>query len=174
MNLFIKLIFSSLNITPSDEPISKPSMENTPVVEIPQPEANASPAENSAAEEVAVNIPEPSAPETSSSINEVFTKEDAKKFTLNHVQIPEGVIRIDNEAFKDNQKIEAVVLPTSLKEIGDSAFECCSKLLTINIPENVTDIGKCAFKGCSSITSIKLPDSITRINAECFAGCEKT
>lgn len=168
-----KVDFSSLNITPSNEPISKPSMENTPVVEIPQPEANASPAENSAAEEVAVNIPEPSAPETSSSINEVFTKEDAKKFTLNHVQIPEGVIRIDNEAFKDNQKIEAVVLPTSLKEIGDSAFECCSKLLTINIPENVTDIGKCAFKGCSSITSIKLPDSITRINAECFAGCEK-
>ena len=168
-----KVDFSSLNITPSDEPISKPSMENTPVVEIPQPEANASPAENSAAEEVAVNIPETSVPETSSSINEVFTKEDAKKFTLNHVQIPEGVIRIDNEAFKDNQKIEAVVLPTSLKEIGDSAFECCSKLLTINIPENVTDIGKCAFKGCSSITSIKLPDSITRINAECFAGCEK-
>ena len=168
-----KVDFSSLNITPSDEPISKPSMENTPVVEIPQPEANASPAENSAAEDVAVNIPEPSAPETSSSTNEVFTKEDAKKFTLNHVQIPEGVIRIDNEAFKDNQKIEAVVLPTSLKEIGDSAFECCSKLLTINIPENVTDIGKCAFKGCSSITSIKLPDSITRINAECFAGCEK-
>lgn len=168
-----KVDFSSLNITPSDEPISKPSMENKPVVEIPQPEANASPAENSAAEEVAVNIPEPSAPETSSSTNEVFTKEDAKKFTLNHVQIPEGVIRIDNEAFKDNQKIEAVVLPTSLKEIGDSAFECCSKLLTINIPENVTDIGKCAFKGCSSITSIKLPDSITRINAECFAGCEK-
>lgn len=168
-----KVDFSSLNITPSDEPISKPSMENTPVVEIPQPEANASPAENSAAEDVAVNIPETSVPETSSSINEVFTKEDAKKFTLNHVQIPEGVIRIDNEAFKDNQKIEAVVLPTSLKEIGDSAFECCSKLLTINIPENVTDIGKCAFKGCSSITSIKLPDSITRINAECFAGCEK-
>lgn len=168
-----KVDFSSLNITPSDEPISKPSMENIPVVEIPQPEANASPAENSAAEDVAVNIPETSVPETSSSINEVFTKEDAKKFTLNHVQIPEGVIRIDNEAFKDNQKIEAVVLPTSLKEIGDSAFECCSKLLTINIPENVTDIGKCAFKGCSSITSIKLPDSITRINAECFAGCEK-
>ena len=168
-----KVDFSSLNITPSDEPISKPSMENAPVVEIPQPEANASPAENSAAEEVAVNIPEPSAPETSSSTNEVFTKEDAKKFTLNHVQIPEGVIRIDNEAFKDNQKIEAVVLPESLKEIGDSAFECCSKLLTINIPENVTDIGKCAFKGCSSITSIKLPDSITRINTECFAGCEK-
>ena len=168
-----KVDFSSLNITPSDEPISKPSMENTPVVEIPQPEANASPSENSAAEDVAVNIPETSVPETSSSINEVFTKEDAKKFTLNHVQIPEGVIRIDNEAFKDNQKIEAVVLPTSLKEIGDSAFECCSKLLTINIPENVTDIGKCAFKGCSSITSIKLPDSITRINAECFAGCEK-
>ena len=168
-----KVDFSSLNITPSNEPISKPSMENTPVVEIPQPEANASPAENSAAEDVAVNIPETSVPETSSSINEVFTKEDAKKFTLNHVQIPEGVIRIDNEAFKDNQKIEAVVLPKSLKEIGDSAFECCSKLLTINIPENVTDIGKCAFKGCSSITSIKLPDSITRINAECFAGCEK-
>lgn len=168
-----KVDFASLNITPSNEPISKPSMENTPVVEIPQPEANASPAENSAAEDVAVNIPETSVPETSSSINEVFTKEDAKKFTLNHVQIPEGVIRIDNEAFKDNQKIEAVVLPTSLKEIGDSAFECCSKLLTINIPENVTDIGKCAFKGCSSITSIKLPDSITRINAECFAGCEK-
>lgn len=168
-----KVDFSSLNITPSDEPISKPSMENTPVVEIPQPEANASPAENSAAEDVAVNIPETSVPETSSSTNEVFTKEDAKKFTLNHVQIPEGVIRIDNEAFKDNQKIEAVVLPKSLKEIGDSAFECCSKLLTINVPENVTDIGKCAFKGCSSITSIKLPDSITRINAECFAGCEK-
>ena len=168
-----KVDFSSLNITPSDEPISKPSMENTPVVEIPQPEANASSAENSAVEDAAVNIPEPSVPETSSSINEVFTKEDAKKFTLNHVQIPEGVIRIDNEAFKDNQKIEAVALPKSLKEIGDSAFECCSKLLTINIPENVTDIGKCAFKGCSSVTSIKLPDSITRINAECFAGCEK-
>ena len=79
-----KVDFSSLNITPSDEPISKPSMENTPVVEIPQPEANASPSENSAAEDVAVNIPETSVPETSSSINEVFTKEDAKKFTLNH------------------------------------------------------------------------------------------
>ena len=174
-----KVDLSSLNIKPSDEPISKPSMEKPsmetmPVVEIPipQPETNVAPAEEPTAENIVVNIPEPSVPETSST-SEVFTKEDANKFTLNHIQIPEGVIRIDDEAFKDNQKIEAVALPKSLKEIGDSAFEGCIKLITINIPDGVTEIGKCAFKGCSSITSIKLPDSITRINAECFGSCEK-
>ena len=166
-----KVDLSSLNVTPSDEPIAKPSMESTPVVEIPQPEA-APVEETRQAEDIVINIPEPSVPETSST-NKVFTKEDASKFTLNHVQIPEGVIRIDDEAFKDNQKIEAVVLPKSLKEIGDSAFEGCIKLITINIPDSVTEIGKCAFKGCSSITSIKLPNSITRINAECFGGCER-
>ena len=174
-----KVDLSSLNIKPSDEPISKPSMEKPsmetmPVVEIPipQPETNVAPAEEPTAENIVVNIPETSVPETSST-SEVFTKEDANKFTLNHIQIPEGVIRIDDEAFKDNQKIEAVALPKSLKEIGDSAFEGCIKLITINIPDGVTEIGKCAFKGCSSITSIKLPDSITRINAECFGSCEK-
>ncbi len=46
----------------------------------------------------------------------------AYKGTAEEVVVPEGVIFIAPEAFKDNKTLKRVVLPTTIKAIGDKAF----------------------------------------------------
>jgi len=87
------------------------------------------------------------------------------------VIVPEGVTKIDDEAFL-GKKIKSVVLPDSLTDIGLCAFEYCEKLESIHLPKNLDCIGYAAFEGCTSLTSIVIPDSVTTLVNKCFCFCE--
>jgi hypothetical protein len=63
------------------------------------------------------------------------------------IVIPDGVIKIGKEAFKDKTDIESVVLPESLEEIGDMAFSNCESITDIVLNEGLNSIGYDAFKG---------------------------
>lgn len=65
-----------------------------------------------------------------------------------------NVTKILDNAFKDNKKIETVILPQTINYIGNSAFENCVKLKSITIPKNVNYIGKNAYSNCSNVKSI--------------------
>ena len=61
------------------------------------------------------------------------------------VVIPEGVKRLEKNAFTGRKKLEKIVLPDSLEYIGDACFLNCTRLEIISINENVSYIGGGAF-----------------------------
>ena len=76
-----------------------------------------------------------------------------KAWVENHIDsngeviIPEGIEKIEAEAFKDNKLVRKVVMPNTLTEIGDNAFSGCTNLEDIEFSENLKTIGENAFLG---------------------------
>ena len=89
------------------------------------------------------------------------------------VVIPEGVEKIEAEAFSDNQLVKKVVMPNTIVEVGENAFSGCTNLEEIKFSNNLKIIGEDAFLDCKKITSVELPKSIEQIGEEAFARCEE-
>ena len=85
--------------------------------------------------------------------------------------IPEGVTRIEYNAFYYCSSLTSITIPEGVTSIGSSAFNGCSSLTSITIPEGVTSIEEYAFGGCSSLTSITIPEGVTSIEYCAFDGC---
>lgn len=91
--------------------------------------------------------------------------------THTSVTIPEGVIAIEDDAFRKKPMLTNVMLPSSLRSIGKHAFAECSSLQCVTVREGLTDIGEEAFANCPLLSMITLPSSITRIGPYAFRGC---
>lgn len=87
------------------------------------------------------------------------------------VTIPDSVITIADNAFKDCTNLSSIVIPKSVTAIGRNAFAGCSKLESIEIPNSVTTIADNAFKDCNNLTRIILPDFAADNMHKIFAGC---
>lgn len=62
--------------------------------------------------------------------------------------VPEGVTRIENDAFQGCQNLTSLELPTSVETIGSKAFCQCHDLETITLPDGLKSIEYAAFCGC--------------------------
>ena len=87
--------------------------------------------------------------------------------------IPDGIVKIGNEAFMDCAGLTNVTIPGSVVEIGEYAFSFCHGLKDIKIPESVTKIGAFAFSNCAGLESVSIPESVTEIGKDAFYGCGK-
>lgn len=56
-----------------------------------------------------------------------------------------SVIKIENNAFKDNKNLTSVTISEGIEDVGESAFENCTSLAIITLPKTVTHIGKNAI-----------------------------
>ncbi len=56
-----------------------------------------------------------------------------------------SVIKIEDNAFKDNKTLISVTISEGVEDIGDSTFENCTSLATITLPKTITHIGKNAI-----------------------------
>ncbi len=93
---------------------------------------------------------------------------------VSSVVIPEGCVKIDNEAFcflGDLVPSVKVTLPSTLRVIGDRAFEE-AHVTQINFPEGLVSIGETAFEG-SFLSSITLPSSLKSLGAGAFGHSQK-
>ena len=63
------------------------------------------------------------------------------------------------------------IIPQGITKIEDEAFYGCENLTSMVIPDSVTTIGNEAFSGCKNLTSIVIPDSVTEIGFSAFYGC---
>jgi hypothetical protein len=79
------------------------------------------------------------------------------------VIIPDGVVRIENEAFKNCKYLEKIEIPSTLEYIGNDAFSGCTSLTDIVIPEGVTHIYEGAFQSCISLKEIIIPSTVQHI-----------
>jgi hypothetical protein len=107
------------------------------------------------------------------------------------IKLPEGLIKMGNQAFYGQKKLTTITFPASLKYIGAEAFSD-SGLTKIVIPETVSEIGERAFfmtplsdvtlpknmkiipdslfLHCKGLTSVTFPEGLEEIGAESFRG----
>ncbi len=115
--------------------------------------------------------------------------------TEERLNIPDTVVRIESQAFLDNNVCTFIKMPESLKQIGPNAFRNCAKLETvifekgfeligpgafiqcpikqISLPETVSEIADNAFGYCTELRSINIPDKVKTLGIGVFVKCGK-
>lgn len=98
-------------------------------------------------------------------VTTIGTAAFARSDYLLYVDIPDSVIRIEEDAFRSSD-IASVVIPESVEYLGEYAFFCCDSLTTLTISHGIDEIGKSAFYGCDSLTNCTyhIPDGTTEFN----------
>ena len=94
------------------------------------------------------------------------------KYSLQSIDIPQGITTIGCSAFWGCSSLRSVKIPQGVTTIGRSAFWGCSSLRSVNIPQGVTTIGHSAFLGCSLLRSVKIPQGVTTIDDYAFSECK--
>lgn len=87
------------------------------------------------------------------------------------LEIPNGVISIGVQAFKDCDTIEQVILPDSVKYIFAEAFGDCNNLKVVKAGTGLEEIKIFAFQGCSSLREVDLHLAIhlNLLEEKCFS-----
>lgn len=114
------------------------------------------------------------------------------RHNITSVTIPEGVIVIDDNAFRDCVNLTQVEFPESLQSIGIRAFEHCKKLESVHLQQKV-QLGRGAFSGCHAMADengfiivqgelheyvgtaeqATLPDGVIHVHSYAFFGKDK-
>lgn len=92
------------------------------------------------------------------------------KCAIESLEVPENIIKIEENAFGKCTSLVSVKLPESLLEIRANAFDSCRKLKNINIPSQCKNIGSGAFT-MTDIRAIKIPRSVKRVRSKAFRLC---
>ena len=84
--------------------------------------------------------------------------------------IPNGVKKVDLNAFFFAKNLSTVSMPKGLTEIEKSAFSG-SGLSSVSIPSGVNKMSNSAFLMCEQLTSVTIPASVTDFSFNTFSGC---
>ena len=74
------------------------------------------------------------------------------------LQIPDGVIQIDDLAFDSCESVKIITLPSSVNSIGAYAFSDCINLSDISLNYGLTTIEQGSFLGCANLKKVVIPD----------------
>ena len=86
--------------------------------------------------------------------------------------IPEGIERIEADAFANSRELTGIGIPEGVESIGPRAFEGCTGLTQIDLPQSLDFIGERTFYGCSGIVGVRFKaDNIENIISDAFGGC---
>lgn len=96
------------------------------------------------------------------------------EFCHNKITIPEtakdfAVTHIGENAFRECNYLQNVIVPNSVSSIGANAFYGCTELTAVEIPEGVTMINNAAFAGCTSLETVTLPSTLFNIGMNSFS-----
>ena len=89
---------------------------------------------------------------------------------LQHLQLPESLIRIEERAFASCHSLESIQLPNNLQCIGAQAFRSCG-LTSLTLPNSLTECGSDAFSLCDELTNITLSNNLSTIPKGMFSSC---
>lgn len=95
---------------------------------------------------------------------------DAKPLTS--YTVPDSVIKVEAQAFADNQYLEELILPEGLTDIGTQAFSYMASLKELLLPDAVNHIGIGIAENCQNLTHAKLPAACRDINSQTFYNCK--
>lgn len=83
------------------------------------------------------------------------------------------VTEIEDGAFENSAKLQAVTVGSNVTRIGENAFSGCRKLKSVTLPAGLKVIDAEAFRKCTSLNSIVIPAKVSRIDKGAFYGCKK-
>ena len=94
---------------------------------------------------------------------------------IESVELPDSIVAIGDEAFKDCKKLSHVDFGKGIKDIGKDTlfggiFAGCDSLHEVVIPNQVKEIGKRTFY-CSGLEKITLPEGLEKIGSMAFGYC---
>ena len=105
------------------------------------------------------------------------------------IDIPSSCQYIGSMAFRENKKLQEVIIPDGVQYIYSGAFHKCTSLTSVEMANSVTVIGvnedtydpgeperyadMGAFSYCTSLTHVTLSDNIEIIPLYTFYGCSK-
>ncbi len=118
---------------------------------------------------VGENTPTVKVPEGVRAIGKTAFKDDVRNIT--HIELPESVRVIQDDAFFNLSYLERVSMPPQLDSIGESSFRLCWSLEEIVIPHGIRILEKRAFSGCAKMKKAELPDTLTVIELCAFMDC---
>lgn len=72
---------------------------------------------------------------------------------------------IDNDIFRDREKLTSIILPETLEYINDASFHNCDGLTTIDIPASVKRLWHNAFSGCDNLTTVTGLEGLSESNS---------
>ena len=75
---------------------------------------------------------------------------------LTNIVINSGVEYIGQYAFCYNSFHE-INIPNGVAKVDENAFYCCTEMTSVTVPNSVTNISIGTFSGCSSLTNMVLP-----------------
>lgn len=87
------------------------------------------------------------------------------------VDLPSGVVRIQQNAFAGNRSLTSVEFPRGLQSIGSGAFGACLALESVQLPESLRTIGTSAF-GSTGLKSVTVPAGVSEVQPGAFMWCE--
>ncbi|GHV59153.1 hypothetical protein AGMMS49579_26780 [Spirochaetia bacterium] len=96
---------------------------------------------------------------------------------ITSITLPTGLEKIGSRAFYGQSKLSAVVIPDSVVEIGDEAFRDCyfdyfaTGLSSVTLPKSLAKAGKSIFAGCRLLKTVTIPDGVKVIGASMFRDC---
>ncbi len=88
---------------------------------------------------------------------------------IKDLEIPSGVVSINNYAFYKCNGLTSVTIPNSVTSIGKRVFDYCLGITSITIPNSVTSIGSAAFNHCENLSTIHIGEGVKEIGAYAFA-----
>lgn len=91
---------------------------------------------------------------------------------LESIILPDAVTEIGEQAFAYCVCLKDVTIGSGVTVIGQAAFDYCVNLKSITIGSRVTVIGQAAFSNCWSLENITIPDAVTEIGVEAFNRCD--
>ena len=90
---------------------------------------------------------------------------------LEEVELPEGLVTIENCAFYHCKSLKSINLPSTLEEISEEAFDTCENLEEIILPQGLQRLGQWAFYKCTSLQRINIPPNVQIIEQYAFLSC---
>ncbi len=90
---------------------------------------------------------------------------------LTHIDLPEGLTKLEKNAFWGCGQLAALELPETLSAIGVDAFGKCAALERIAFPGALQTISEGALYQCASLTEAAFGVGVTTIQKGVFTGC---
>ena len=100
----------------------------------------------------------------------IYSDKDTEIFDL---VIPNGVVTINDYAFKEASFLTSITIPEGVSRIGKYAFQSCNRVTNLYLSEGVKELGLWAFSGCSELSVVTIPSSLNKIDYYGFDGCNK-
>lgn len=90
---------------------------------------------------------------------------------IKDLRIPDGLKKIADYAFANDEWLESVTIPSSVTTIGEYAFFECKKLKSVGFTgDGLETIKASAFDSCMELSDITLPWSVNYVGTNAF-GC---